>query len=209
MPRVLVAIFSRKEVEPMNSEQSLHAVAFETNLGWMAVVGSGSTLKQLVFGYRTKSAALAALDPTLLAAAQTRNGCPSLVDRLQDYAAGSWADFRDVQVDLDHLTPFQRKVVKQCRAIAYGQTRSYGELALESGSARAARAVGNTMATNRYSLIVPCHRVINADGSIGKFGAPDGSRMKARLLEMEQPALSDSQPLRRAVRPRRSTAVHC
>ena len=193
----------------MNSEPSLHVVAFETNLGWMAVVGRGSTLKQLVFGYREKSAALAALDPALLAAARMRNGFPSLVDRLQDYAAGSWADFRDVQVDLDHLTPFQRKVVKQCRAIAYGQTRSYGDLALESGSARAARAVGNTMATNRYSLVVPCHRVINADGSIGQFGAPDGSRMKARLLEMEQRTLAESEPPKRVQRPRTSAAVRC
>jgi methylated-DNA-[protein]-cysteine S-methyltransferase len=193
----------------MHSEQAPHVVAFETDLGWMALVGSGSTLQQLVFGYRAKSAALAALEPALIATAQTRNGCPSLVDRLQDFAAGSWADFRDVQVDLDHLTPFQRRVVKHCRAIAYGQTRSYGDLALESGSPRAARAVGNTMATNRYPLVVPCHRVINADGSIGQFGAPEGSRMKARLLEMEQRTLAESESHQRVQRPRASAAVRC
>jgi methylated-DNA-[protein]-cysteine S-methyltransferase len=209
MPLASEQSFSRKDADSMNSEQSLQVVAFETDLGWIALLGSGTTLKQLVFGYRAKSAALAALDPARLAAAQTRNWCPSLVDRLLDYAAGSCADFRDVQLDLDHLTPFQRKVVKQCRAIPYGETRSYGELALESGSARAARAVGNTMATNRYALIVPCHRVINADGGIGHFGAPEGSRMKARLLEMERRTRAESEPIQRTHRSAKRAAVHC
>ncbi|MBI3839555.1 MAG: methylated-DNA--[protein]-cysteine S-methyltransferase [Planctomycetia bacterium] len=193
----------------MNSEHSLQVVSFVTDLGWMALVGSGSTLKQLVFGHHTQSAALAALDPALLAAARTGNWCPSLVDRLQDFAAGGSADFRDVQVDLNHLTPFQRKVVKHCRAIAYGQTRSYGELALQSGSARAARAVGNTMATNRYPLIVPCHRVVHADRSIGHLSAPDGSRMKTRLLDMEERTLAHPKRTKRAPRPRASAATRC
>jgi methylated-DNA-[protein]-cysteine S-methyltransferase len=99
--------------------------------------------------------------------------------------------------------------VKRCRAIAYGQTRSYGDLAVESGSPGAARAVGNTMATNRYPLVVPCHRVINADGSIGQFGAPEGSRMKARLLEMEQRARAESESPKRVQRPRTTAAGRC
>jgi methylated-DNA-[protein]-cysteine S-methyltransferase len=193
----------------MNSEHPLQVFSLATDLGWMALVGSGSTLKQLVFGYRAKSAALAALDPVMLAGAETRNWCPALADRLQDYAAGGCADFRDVELDLDHLTVFQRKVVKQCRAIAYGQTRSYGELAFESGSSGAARAVGNTMARNRHPLVVPCHRVINADGSIGHFGAPDGSRMKARLLDMERRRPAESERPQRVQRPRSSAVVHC
>ena len=178
----------------MISEYSHQVVTFATDFGWMALTGNGSTLSQVMFGYPTKSAALAALNPAVLAAAQTRDWCPSLVERLQDYAAGGWVDFSDVKVDLDHLTPFQRKVVMQCRAIAYGQTRSYGELALRSGSPRAARAVGNTMAANRYPLIVPCHRVVNSDGSTGNFSAPDGSRMKIRLLDMEQRTLAAFEP---------------
>jgi methylated-DNA-[protein]-cysteine S-methyltransferase len=173
----------------MSSQNPLQVVAFPTELGWMAVLGAGSavkpTVKQLVFGHASKAAALAALDPTLLAQAAPGDWYPALVERLREYAEGMVTDFRDVEVDLDHLTAFQHRVMKHCRAIGYGDTRSYGELAAASGSARAARAVGNTMAGNRVPLIVPCHRVINSDGTTGAFSSPDGPAMKVRLLAME------------------------
>jgi len=169
----------------MSGQRPLEVTSFVTELGWMALVCAGPVVKQLVFAYPTRAAALNALAPTLLEGAQMADAWPSLVERLQDYAAGARVDFRDVKLDLDHLTPFQRRVVKHCRSVGYGQTRSYGELAAASGSRRAARAVGNTMATNRFPILVPCHRVINSDGSIGNYSAPDGPRLKSRLLEME------------------------
>ena len=67
-----------------------------------------------------------------------------------------------------------------------GLTRTYGELAAECGSPGAARAVGSVMAKNRYPLIVPCHRVLAAGGELGGYSAPDGLKMKRRLLEMER-----------------------
>jgi methylated-DNA-[protein]-cysteine S-methyltransferase len=184
----------------MPSEHSLEVVSFATELGWIALAGSGSTVKHIVFNYPSRAAAISALDQKLgfdeklAARASTGHTWASLVARLQDYAAGGCDDFRDVELDLDHLTAFQRRVIKHCRAIGYGRTSSYGALAKASGSQRAARAVGNTMATNRFPLIVPCHRVINADGSIGNYGAPDGTRMKVRLLTMERAPLASSEP---------------
>lgn len=169
----------------MSRENSVHVVSFATDLGWMALLGAGSVIRQVVFAHPSRAAALNALDPARVAGAREGNAWPALVERLAEYAAGGCVDFRDVELDLDHLTLFQRRVVKHCRAIGYGRTRSYGELAAASGSERAARAVGNTMATNRFPILVPCHRVINSDGSIGNYSAPDGVRMKARLLEME------------------------
>jgi len=172
----------------MSMDHPLQVASFASELGWMAVVGAGATIKQLVFGYPSRAAAWHALDATLAAQAQAGNWWPSLVDRLREYAAGARVDFGDVPLELDHLTPFQRRVMKNCRDISYGQTCSYGELAARSGSARAARAVGNTMAVNRFPIIVPCHRVINSDGSIGKYSysGPDGPQMKIRLLSMER-----------------------
>ncbi len=169
----------------MSPQRPLQVVAFDTDLGWMAVIGSGRTVRQLVFAHASKAAALAALDRTLLAKATPGDWCPGLVEKLREYSEGMVTDFRDVEVDFDHLTPFQRRVMKHCRAIGYGDTRSYGDLAAASGSARAARAVGNTMAGNRVPLIVPCHRVINSDGTTGAFSSPDGPAMKVRLLAME------------------------
>jgi methylated-DNA-[protein]-cysteine S-methyltransferase len=93
--------------------------------------------------------------------------------------------FDDVPLALDHLSPFQQRVVAACRAIPYGATRSYGELAAAAGSPGAARAVGQVMAGNRMPLVVPCHRVLAAGGKIGGFSAPQGLNLKRRLLALE------------------------
>jgi methylated-DNA-[protein]-cysteine S-methyltransferase len=139
----------------------------------------------VIFGHPTKAATLKAIREQVPEAKQVVGGWPSLVARLQDYAAGGCVDFQDVELDLEHLTPFQRRVIKHCRAIGYGQTQSYGDLAAKSGAERAARAVGSTMAKNRFPILVPCHRVINSNGSIGQYSGPEGPDRKARLLETE------------------------
>jgi methylated-DNA-[protein]-cysteine S-methyltransferase len=108
-----------------------------------------------------------------------------VLERLVQFAAGEAVDFSDIPVDGEHLSPFQRRVVRACRAIGRGQTRTYGELAAAAGSPGAARAVGRVMATNRTPLVVPCHRVVGASGSLGGFSAPQGVAMKRRLLMME------------------------
>ena len=110
-----------------------------------------------------------------------------LVRRLQAYAEGEPEDFRDVQVDLDGLSGFRRRVLEACRQIPYGQTLSYAELAARAGFPKAFRAVGNCLAANRVPLIIPCHRVVCSDGRIGRFSAPGGGRMKRRLIRLEAP----------------------
>jgi len=158
---------------------------FETELGWLALVGDGRRVTQLVFGCRSRQHALEALPNAVRANARVANWNPALAERLVSYATGAPEGFGDVALDLDHLSPFQRKIVKHCRAIPYGASLSYGELAALAGAARAARAVGNTMAGNRHPLFVPCHRVTKSGGDPGGFSGPAGRRMKLRLLEME------------------------
>ncbi|MBN1836975.1 MAG: bifunctional transcriptional activator/DNA repair protein Ada [Spirochaetales bacterium] len=80
-------------------------------------------------------------------------------------------------------TPFQQRVWDALRRIPYGETRSYAELARELGSPGAARAVGQANGLNRIAILIPCHRVINADGSLGGYGG--GLWRKLRLLETE------------------------
>jgi methylated-DNA-[protein]-cysteine S-methyltransferase len=164
----------------------LEIETFTSGLGWMAMIASNAMVRQLVFGYPSAAAAVAALDERLVDEATIGRRWSWLVERLQDFAAGKRVGFDDVAIELAHLGPFQRKVVKHCRAIRYGQTRSYAQLAALAGSPRAARAVGTTMATNRFAIIVPCHRVISADGTSGHYGAPGGRKTKERLLEMER-----------------------
>jgi methylated-DNA-[protein]-cysteine S-methyltransferase len=115
-----------------------------------------------------------------------------VLDRLARFTAGEVVAFQDVPIAMGHLSLFQRRVVKACRAIPAGERRTYGQLATAAGSAGAARAVGQVMASNRVPLIVPCHRVVAAGGRLGGFSAPNGLAMKRRLLELEAYALAGS-----------------
>jgi methylated-DNA-[protein]-cysteine S-methyltransferase len=109
----------------------------------------------------------------------------SLVVRLQAFASGDDIDFQDIELDIACLTEFQRKVTLSCRAIPPGQVLTYGQLATQAGSPGAARAVGQVMARNRWPLVVPCHRVIAAQGRLGGFSAPNGRDVKKKLLDRE------------------------
>lgn len=160
-------------------------VAFPSSLGWMAIIGVGSTLKGLTFGHPSGPAAIHALTSSCLEEIPLGQWNDALVGRLQAFASGTPDDFRDVEVEIGSLSPFHRRVVEICRNIPIGHTISYGQLAARAGSPQAARAVGNCMARNRVPLIVPCHRVVGSDGRLHGFSAVDGLSMKRRLLDLE------------------------
>ncbi|MBA8737335.1 DNA repair enzyme Ada (O6-methylguanine-DNA--protein-cysteine methyltransferase) [Chromobacterium violaceum] len=101
--------------------------------------------------------------------------------QLAEYQAGDRQTF-DLPL-APHGTPFQQKVWAALREIPYGHTVSYGELALALGCPDGARAVGRANATNPIALIVPCHRVLGADGSL--TGYAGGLPLKAALLRFE------------------------
>ncbi len=158
-----------------------------TALGWIALVGAGEGVRRLVFGYETPDEAVAALGEEELALVTTSKWKPKLVARLKAFARGGTEDFRDVDLQLPPRTPFQGAHLVHCRRVAYGQTATYASLARAAGYPRAARAVGNVMATNRVPLIVPCHRVL-ATGGLGGYGSHHGLAMKKRLLDLESVA---------------------
>ncbi len=107
-----------------------------------------------------------------------------VVGEVRDYFSGKAPALR-FEVDLAWATPFQRSVYMALRSIPYGQTRSYGQIAASLGKAGAARAVGAANAANRVPLIIPCHRVICADKSLGGFSGPGGPSFKKKLIELE------------------------
>ena len=104
------------------------------------------------------------------------------VRELEEYLAGRRKKFT-VPLDL-RGTAFQKKVWKALITIPCGATRSYAEIARQAGNPRAARAVGMANHDNPIAIIVPCHRVIASDGSLGGYGG--GLEMKASLLRLEQ-----------------------
>lgn len=106
-----------------------------------------------------------------------------LCRRFRRHLAGEPASYADVPVDLSGLTGFQRRLAEALRAVPWGEVVSYGELAALAGRPRAARAAGSFCAGNRLWLVVPCHRVVAADG-IGGYGEA-GVEHKRRLLALE------------------------
>jgi methylated-DNA-[protein]-cysteine S-methyltransferase len=104
------------------------------------------------------------------------------VRQLREYFAGERTDF-DLPTVRSDGTDFDRAVWESIAAIPYGQTRSYGELARAMGDPSAAQAVGTACHRNPLPIIVPCHRVIGADGKLVGFGG--GLKRKQWLLELE------------------------
>ena len=110
-----------------------------------------------------------------------------LVARLRRHLAGTPQDLRDVPLDLTTGTTLERRVWQATRRVPPGATTSYGALARAIGRPGAARAVGRALGRNPVALVVPCHRVVAADGSLHGFSARGGCATKRRLLALESP----------------------
>jgi methylated-DNA-[protein]-cysteine S-methyltransferase len=153
---------------------------FQTKAGWMGIRASEAGLTDIVLPKKTRASAVRELgeDPG--------NGTdPSLAElagRFQAYFKGETVAFPD-RLDLSGATPFQRSIWEAAQRIPRGETRSYTWVAEQAGRPLAVRAAGGALGKNPLPVIVPCHRVIAANGSLGGFSG--GLTMKRRLLDLE------------------------
>lgn len=111
------------------------------------------------------------------------------MDELNEYLQGRLKTF-SLPIDWSILRPFQQAALKATFAIPYGETRRYSEIAAEIEHPRAARAVGRAEATNPMPLVIPCHRVIGADGNLRGYGGGEGLPTKEWLLKLEGAVLT-------------------
>jgi methylated-DNA-[protein]-cysteine S-methyltransferase len=95
-------------------------------------------------------------------------------------------DLSQVLLDMDGVPPFHQRVYALARRLSPGETITYGELARQLGDPGAARAVGQALGSNPFAPVVPCHRVLAADGRAGGFSANGGVSTKLRLLLIER-----------------------
>lgn len=153
-----------------------HLFYYETSLGTLGIADDGSALTRIFFAGEPAERGGRLRESALLREA---------ADAVAQYAAGELRTF-NLPLTL-RGTVFQEAVWTALQRIPYGETRSYGQLAAALGKPGAARAVGMANNRNPVAIIVPCHRVIGADGSL--VGYAGGTDIKKRLLEIEQRAL--------------------
>ena len=155
----------------------------ELPMGWMVLLAGEDGLKRASLKPSPQDA-LEDLGSDLDGADDDPDAFIEVVERLHRYAGGDMTALDGIELDFSGVTPFFNAAWNACRSIPSGETRSYAWLAAEAGSPLAMRAAGQAMARNRFSLIIPCHRVIASDGGLGGYGG-GGLRVKARLLQME------------------------
>jgi O-6-methylguanine DNA methyltransferase len=176
----------------------MHTTIFKTRMGWVGVAATGRGVRAIVLPKPNRRAAERELSRVL---SESPSPFPSPLEgegkgegevarrhlkaaraTITAYLEGQTRDL-DLPIDLDGQTPFQKRVWEALQRIPYGRVRSYGWVARKIGKPRAARAVGAACGANPVPLVVPCHRVVAADGSLGGFSG--GLTNKKRLLKLE------------------------
>jgi methylated-DNA-[protein]-cysteine S-methyltransferase len=160
-----------------------------SGIGAAVASESGVVEVMLPYGGLSDSALAAGISGRYPAAIEDVGFAVVAARELQAYFSGEHIEF-SVPKDISRLSAFARHVSNYVATIGYGQVRTYGEVAGAVGMTGAARGVGAVMAANRLPVIIPCHRVVAADGSMKGYSAAGGIGTKLQLLKMEGVNLS-------------------
>ncbi|HEX8572107.1 MAG TPA: methylated-DNA--[protein]-cysteine S-methyltransferase [Allosphingosinicella sp.] len=184
---------------------------FDSAIGRCAIVWRGGLVVGTALPETSDERARASLERRFPGAVQAEPPpfAAQAIAKIAGLLAGDRTGLNDIELDLAGAPEFDRSVWEVTRLIPCGEVRSYGEIARAIGSAQAAQAVGLALGRNPVPIVVPCHRVLAADGRSGGFSAPGGVTTKFRILAIEgarrpgEPQLFETLPL--AVRPGRTT----
>lgn len=160
---------------------------FETAIGRCGIAFSDTAILAVTFPEPTPAATLARLRRILGDAPQAPPPAhaENAIAAITRLLAGEPEDLAGIPLDLGEIADFDRRVLERAREVGPGETITYGELARRIGSPSEAREVGAALGRNRFPIIVPCHRVVAANGKLGGFSARGGTKTKQRLLEIE------------------------
>ena len=173
---------SPKRLRPHASR--ITACVFRTPWGWMGVSETTKGIDAVVLPKASRQAVLSELQVVSAARldAQVSSRLREARAQLIDYLAGTRRSF-DLSLDLSRGTSFQRKVWRTLRRVSYGRLRSYQWVAVRVGGRQYARAVGNAVGANPTPIVIPCHRIVAQDTSLGGFSG--GLPTKRKLLTLE------------------------
>ena len=163
---------------------------FKTCWGWMGIAATACGVSAVVLPKTSRRAVEQALkeagpaEPSLqgTASKSAENHVKAARAAIEDYLTGTTRNFA-LSLDLGGQPRFRRRVLGVLQRIPYGRVRSYGWVARKLGKPSATRAVGGACGANPVPLLVPCHRVVASDGSLGGFSG--GLTIKKRLLRLE------------------------
>jgi len=165
----------------MNTEVAYRTI--ETPIGELLLAATPIGLIRVLFENSEWDRALSELRRRVGPVTHDPDALEEAVTQYQEYFAGKRKEFT-IPLDMQLITGFRRKALEHLREVPYGVVESYAEVAEAAGSPRASRAVGSACANNPLPIVIPCHRVLRADGSIGGYGG--GLGIKERLLDMER-----------------------
>ena len=162
--------------------EGLNYIIFNTDAGWVGILGSTQGLRRTILPQHSSQEVRLLFGENLNQADWSPHIFQDLMERLSNYFGGHKVTFPD-RIDLSNTTAFQRRVWETTKLIPYGETRSYRWVAEQIEKPKAARAVGQALGRNPLPIIIPCHRVLASNGSLGGFTG--GIEMKKQLLHLE------------------------
>jgi len=160
------------------------AIIFKSRWGWMGVSETTKGIDTVVLPKASRQAVLAELriSTAELLEGRMSSRLRKAQTQLTDYLAGARRSF-DLPLDLSRGTSFQQKVWRTLQRVSYSRLRSYQWVAVRVGGRQYARAVGNAVGANPIPIVIPCHRIVAQDASLGGFSG--GLPTKRKLLTLE------------------------
>jgi methylated-DNA-[protein]-cysteine S-methyltransferase len=167
---------------------------FDTSIGRCGVVWGDDGIVTVQLPERSVAAMRARLRRFAGDAGETApsDTVADAIEAIRDHLAGTGAELDDVRLDMSEVPDADRRVYELLRDTGHGSRTTYGQLARELGPPATPRTVGAALARNRFAPVVPCHRVVAADGRLGSFSAHGGLATKLRLLAAESPRAADA-----------------
>ena len=143
-------------------------ISFKTKLGWISIREFNKKLTSVEFGKKKNIG-------------KSKN-LSKFKNQIHDYSLGKLKKFK-IDIFLKG-TETQKKIWQELQKIPYGKTKTYGQIAKKLNTSP--RYVGNVCGQNKHLLVIPCHRVIRSDGSLGGFSSLGGIKLKERLIHLEK-----------------------
>ena len=163
----------------------METMVFDTALGAFGIGWTDAGVARLLLPGTDRAALVEGINRDGAHAGEPTRAIESVINQIEDYAAGEAVDFSAVPLDLEKVPEFNRRAYTLLLQVGWGETTTYGALARQLGDVALSRAVGAAMGANPIPLIIPCHRVLASDGKPGGFSAPGGAESKLRMLALE------------------------